>query len=131
MQKNFDPRRTRTLHPIFPHIKWAGYAIRRFKIRLILFEIWGIQKTQFFVVRDEADGKHKSANGMKFILDSVENQQYDIKKWKKMQTFVLKHKNIKNIVRTHTNFKLIKISHHSVVVLLQTIGNWVEGSSPP
>ena len=50
---------------------------------------------------------------MKFILDSVENQQYDIKKGKKMQTFVLKHKKIKNIIRTHTNFKLIKISNHS------------------
>ena len=53
------------------------------KFGYILFEIWGIQKTQFFVDRDEADGKHKSANDMKFILDSVENQQYDIKKWKK------------------------------------------------
>ena len=77
---------------------------------------------QFFVDRDEADGKHKSANDMKFILDSVENQQYDIKKWKKMQTFVLKHK---NIIRTHTNFKLIKISNHSIVVLFQTIGECV------
>ena len=47
-----------------------------------------------------------------------------------MQTFVLKHKKIKNIIRTHTNFKLIKISNHSVVVLLQTIGDWLEGSSP-
>src|SRR6185437_3921041 len=47
------------------------------------------------------------------------------------QTFVLKQKNIKNIIRTHTNFKLIKISNHSVVVLLQAIGDWVEGSSPP
>ena len=35
------------------------------------------KKTQFFVDRDEANGKHKSANDMKFILDSVENQQYD------------------------------------------------------
>ena len=48
-----------------------------------------------------------------------------------MQTFVLKHKNIKNSIRTHSNFMQIKISHHSVVVLLQAIGDWVEGSSPP
>ena len=48
-----------------------------------------------------------------------------------MQTFVLKHKKIKNIIRTHTNFKLIKISNHSVVVLLQTFGDCLDGSSPP
>ena len=45
-----------------------------------------------------------------------------------MQTFYLKHK---NIIRTHTNFKLIKISNHSAVVLLQAIGDGVEGSSLP
>ena len=68
---------------------------------------------------------------MKFILDSVENQQYDIKKWKKMQTFVLKHKNIKSIIRTDTNFKQIKISDHSVLVLLQTIGGLGGGFESP
>ena len=47
---------------------------------------------------------------------------------KKMQIFVLKHK---NIIRTHTNFKQFKISHHSVVFLLQAIGDCMKGSSLP